>query len=212
VKQMRDSLMAMGTAGQFIGRNMGTMATGIGVATAALGLLTWHMGQQAQQAAEAEARIQGFADAIKEVGDFTSGVELHVRNLLSATDKGSRLLAEWMSAAGVSTRELAEAFAGTDEEWQAFLDSVGEGGSMIGEMLNMMRDEALIANDHLKTTAEVTEDAGDASSDAAPKIDEAGGALEGVAGDAEEATSALQEYADALRATIDPLFGAIDAF
>src|SRR5690606_21040135 len=39
VKQLRDSLMAMGTAGQFLGRNMGTMATGIGVATAAFGLL-----------------------------------------------------------------------------------------------------------------------------------------------------------------------------
>src|SRR5690554_1818788 len=212
IKQLRDSLMAMGTAGQFVGRNMGTMATGIGVATVALGLLTYHMGRQAQQAAEAEARIQGFADAIKEVGDLTGGVEQQIINLLSSTDKGSRLIAEWMREAGVSTREFAEAITGTDEEWQAFLDSVGEGGSFLGEMLSQIRDEALIANDHLRTTADVVDDAGDASSDAAPKIDEAGGALEGVAGDAEEATSALEEYTNALKASIDPLFAAIDAF
>src|SRR5690606_8638785 len=148
-------------------------------------------GRQAQQAAESEARIQGFADAIKEVGDFAGGAEQQIRNMLSATE--SREIAEWMREAGVSTREFAEAITGTDEEWQAFLDSVGEGGTLLGEALSMGRDEALIANEHLKTTAEVVDDAGDASSDAAPKIDEAGGALEGVAGDAEEAKSALQE-------------------
>src|SRR5690606_28420496 len=107
IKQMRDSLMAMGTAGQFIGRNMGTMATGIGVATAALGVFTYYMGEQARQAAESEARIQGFADAIKEVGDFAGGVEMHIRNMLSAAS--SRELVEWMHETGVSTRELAEA-------------------------------------------------------------------------------------------------------
>src|SRR5690606_300624 len=203
------SLMAMGTAGQFIGRNMGTMATGIGVATAALGVFTYYMGEQARQAAESEARIQGFADAIKEVGDFAGGVEMHIRNMLSAAS--SRELVEWMHETGVSTRELAEAFAGTDEEWQAFLDSVGEGGTLFGQVLSRAREEAIIANEHLKTTAEVLDDTGDASSDAAPQIDETGGALEGVAGDAEEAKSALEEYADALKATIDPLFGAIDA-
>src|SRR5690606_28873027 len=87
IKQLRDSLMAMGTAGQFVGRNMGTMATGIGVATAALGLLTWHMGQQAQMAAEAEARIQGFADAIKEVGDLTGGVEQQIRDMITRSEE-----------------------------------------------------------------------------------------------------------------------------
>src|SRR5690606_41428543 len=79
IKQLRDSLMAMGTAGQFLGRNMGTMATGIGVATTALGLLTSQMGRQAEQAAEAEAQIQGFADQIKEVGHFTGGREQYIR-------------------------------------------------------------------------------------------------------------------------------------
>src|SRR5690606_11843206 len=210
IKQLRDSLMAMGTAGQFLGRNMGTMATGIGVATAALGLLTYQMGRQAEQAAEAEAQIQGFADAIKEVGDFTGGVEQYIRNMLSLTE--NRDLAEWMRENSVSTREFAEAITGTDEEWQAFQDRVSEGSGLAGDAMDRFRDREIAANEHLKTTAEVTEDAGDASSDAAPKIDEAGGALEGVAGDAEEAKSALQEYADALKATIDPLFGAIDAF
>jgi len=134
--------------------------------------------------------------------------------MITATE--GRKLAEWMRDAGVSTREFAEAITGTDEEWQAFLDSVAGGSDYLDEAarrgLGRLREEALTANEHLKTTAEVTEDAGDASSDAAPKIDEAGGALDGVAGDAEEAKSALEEYADALKATIDPLFGAIDAF
>src|SRR5690606_6493465 len=131
-------------------------------------------------------------------------------NMLSHT--GSRQIAEWMHENSVSTREFAEAITGTDEEWQAFLDSFGEGGTLFGQVLSRAREEAIIANEHLKTTAEVLDDTGDASSDAAPKIDEAGGALDGVAGDAEEAKSALEEYADALKATIDPMFGAIDAF
>src|SRR5690606_37771225 len=177
-----------------------------GVQTCALPIL----GRQAEQAAEAEAQIQGFADAIKEVGDFTGGVEQYIRNMLSLTE--NRDLAEWMRENSVSTREFAEAITGTDEEWRAFQDRVSEGSGLAGDTMDRFRARASAANRHLKNTAEVTADAGDASSDAAPKVDEAAGALEGVAGDAEEAKSALEEYADALKATIDPLFGAIDAF
>src|SRR5690606_31319349 len=125
-------------------------------------------------------------------------------------------LAEWTHENSVSTREFAEALTGTDEEWQAFLDSVAGGSDYLDEALRRglgrLRDEALTANEHLKITAEVVEDAGDASSDGAAKADEGGGAVEDVAGDAEEATWALDEYADAVKASIDPLFAAIDAF
>src|SRR5690606_3049300 len=169
IKQLRDSLMAMGTAGQFLGRNMGTMATGIGVATAALGVFAYYMGEQARQAAESEARIQGFADAIKEVGDFAGGVEMYIRNMLSAAS--SRELVEWMRETGVSTRELAEAFAGTDEEWRAFLDSVGEGGTLFGQVLSRDREEEIIANEHLKTSAADIEYSGDTSMYDAPTYD-----------------------------------------
>jgi len=68
IKQLRDSLMAMGTAGQFLGRNMGTMATGIGVATAALGLLTYQMGRRRSRLPRLRPRSRGSLTRSKRSG------------------------------------------------------------------------------------------------------------------------------------------------
>lgn len=200
----RDALMNMGTAGQFVGRNMGAMATAAGVAGVAIGVLAYVMGENAKLAAESEARIQGFTDAIRETGDAASGTEAFLTQMLESAE--GRQVTEMLDEAGLSAQEFAAAVSGTDEEWQSFLDRLGEGGTLVGHTLSGIRDEALEAAEHVDTLGEVVVQTGDDAAGAVPGLEGMEDGLDGVGTEAEEAKSALEQYADTLKGLFDPTF------
>lgn len=204
VMAAKSALMQMGTAGQFVGRNMGTMATAAGIAGVAVGLLAFHMGENAKQAAESEARVQGFTDAIRETGDAASGTERFITQMLESAE--GRQITELLDEAGLSAQDFAAAVSGTDDEWQSFLESIGHGGTVVGEALSSMRDEAITAAEHVETAGEVIGQTGDDAAGAVPGLEGMEDGLDGIAGSAEEAKSELEQYAETLKGLFDPTF------
>ena len=104
IQAAKTALEGMGTAGEFASRNMGRFALGLGIAGVAVAAISYIEGENAQQAAEAEAATKGFADAIRSAGDAATGIENQLETLLSETPE----LAELMDATGTSVEESHE--------------------------------------------------------------------------------------------------------
>src|SRR5690606_12040893 len=80
ITAFRDALMNMGSAGQFVGRNLGLITGVLGGVAAALGIYTLYLGRNAREQAEAEAAANSYTEAIKEqgaaVGEATDALAL----------------------------------------------------------------------------------------------------------------------------------------
>lgn len=78
IKAAQDALANMGTTAQFIGRNMGKLTAGLGLAGVALAVYTNYLGAQANAQQEAEDRVRSLTDAIREQGEEVGMASLEV--------------------------------------------------------------------------------------------------------------------------------------
>lgn len=214
VRILRASMMGMGTAGQFVGRNMGRMATGVGLAAVAIAGVSYIMGQNAKKAEEARQRMLGFADAIREAGDAAEGTASEIARVVGETPDLARMLND----AEVSVADLSRAIHGSDDDWEqmrdrllATADAAGESTLAFATFLHRMRDDAREAVTHVENVEGAVDGAGDAASGAAGQVGEMTDAFDDNKTAAEEAEDAVKNYRDTLRAMFDPWFGAIDA-
>ena len=80
VVDAKKALDNMGAGAQFVSRNMGKMAVAVGVAGAALAIMAKIAGDQAQRAAEAQARTVEWAKAIRDAGDAAKGAAVYLHH------------------------------------------------------------------------------------------------------------------------------------
>ena len=193
VREARDALMSMGSTGQFVGRNLGTIGLAAGAAMAGLAILTYHMGQNAQKAAESAARTQGFADAIKETGSVAEGVAAQVEQMF--TDIEATELVAMFNDAGISAKDFSDALAGTDEEWEAFVAGLTGAGPLLVETLNGVRAEAQGGASAVDEMADAMAGSKPAASAAVEGLNDMGGALGLTGAAAEDAEEVIDAFA-----------------
>lgn len=217
VKEAQDALMKMGGAGQFVGRNMGRMAAGLGIAGVAMAGISYVLGENSRRAAEAEDRVKGYAEAIRAAGDATQGTRDQVVTLLEDTP----LLASTLEEAGFTAADLGSALSGSDEDFETFARQVAGAGEAAGLTKDQMiqlggallqnRDAAVQGAENAETLGEVIGDTGDEAAGASPKLGGLAGDIEANAEAAKAATEAIEAYQDQLRAGIDPVFAMANA-
>lgn len=210
----RKALMGMGTAGQFLGRNMGAIGAGAGVATLAVGTLTFVLGRHAERVAKAEARITGWADAIREAGDVAEGTATHISNLVGE----STALAAGMAEADLTVKDMNAALQEGGDAWDEMrgkilqgADAAGVGGESLfylNKDLGQMRGELGKAASQAENTAKAQGGMADATDDATESVQRHTSAAEASAEATKEQAEAIKGLADQLQAQFDPLFAA----
>lgn len=213
LQALRTTLLGMGAAGKAAAASMPWLAA----AAAAIGAVSYVFGQQAKEAEEAEARVKGYTDAIREAGDATSGTQDAIRSLLVEMPEFAGLLDDM----GVSADDLGEALAGSDAEWSAMRSSLLEAAEAAGVSgmaldslkagLDEQRAAALQGAEDAATLGRVLGETGDEAAGATDGVDDLTGGLEQNAEAAAEARKEFEDLLDAYRASVDPLFGMLDA-
>jgi TP901 family phage tail tape measure protein len=213
----RNALLTMGTAAQFLGRNLTLMLGIAGAVVVAVSAVAYAMGESASRARAAEERINGMAQAMREAGSAGGGFKTWLDGFLQDAPELTSLFAD----AEVSIDDIGAAMSGTDAEFAAFRDrmlGVAEDSGYSGvalrgveQALDGMRGEAgeavILAGD-LNTVLGETESAGAAAEGG---IADVGGAAQDAADDFEELKDAIDDYKDALRSSVDPLFALTSA-
>src|SRR5690606_32915218 len=171
---------------------------------AGLAILTYHMGQNAQKAAESQARMQGFADAIKETGSVTEGVAAQVEEMFADVEMAD--LVKMFNDAGISAKDFSDALSGSDEEWDRFMEGVSGAGPLLTEMLNGVREEAQGGAAAVAEMADAMEGSGSAAGQAVDDLNDMGGALGLTGAAAEEAEELIGAFADAIDRLIGQAF------
>ena len=143
---------ASNMAGGLISR-FGGLATAGPIAGAGLTVAAVAMYDAQHRAEAARDQVADLRDELVDTGEtlrevFSRKVKLtiegEVGGLDGAGDEGAqRLLRAQLEDAGVSAQELTAILTGTDDEYQAFLDTVSQSGTVFGPsitLLNRMRD------------------------------------------------------------------------
>lgn len=214
INAMKTALIALGPAGQVAAKSMPWLA----VLGAGLALATYAFGRHAEAAREAEERVQGFTDAIREAGDVTGGTEARLKDLVREHDD----LAAAIDISGMSLAEWAAGLSGSSSDFDTFLQRLRDAeaaGADFGvsvdflaeKVLPEMRKEILEGADNAEVLDRVLGDVGDAAEDAAPAVNALGQELGITAEQAKAAEDSLKSYLDTLRAAFDPVFGFLDA-
>lgn len=213
IRDLRAALLSLGTAGRVASMAVPWLAA----LTAAAATLTYVMGRNAEAQRAAEERALGYAEAIKNAGDVTLGVTEQIAELVRQSEGFAALLTDL----GINAVDLGTALAGSDEQWETFRAQLIAGAEAAGVTglalealkngLDQQRDAAVRGAEHAKNAAEATEGVGEAAEGAAPAVNALGEEL-GI--NAEQAKAAKEEfdaYITALRASVDPVFGFLDA-
>lgn len=209
----RNALLGMGAAGKVAAASMPWLAAGAAV----LGTVAYVFGENAKQAEEAEERVKGFTDAIREAGDETEGVRTHVEGLVS--DNAG--LAELLDKTGTSVDDLASALSGGREGFDKFksgLMDTAKGADLSNDAtaalmfgLDDMRTSTVQAADDADRLGRLLNDTDSAASGASGSVGALTEELGLNAEEAQKARDAFQDLLDAHRASVDPLFGMLDA-
>ena len=213
IQALRASLLAMGSAGKVAAASMPWLAA----AAAAVAGVSYVFGQNAQKAADAEAEVKGYTDAIREAGDATEGASQQIQQLLQDTP----VLAEVLDQAGVSAGEMAAAMFGSNDDWDAMslklrdaaeaAGYTGIGLDAVTAALDAQRSRAQEGATNAETLGRVLGDTGDEAKGAAPKLGEMADSLGMNADQAESARKEFDALIDSYRAAVDPLFGMLNA-
>lgn len=205
----RNALAQMGTGAQFIGRNMGRMAAGAGLVGVALAGVTYVAGRQAEKAAEADARVRGWADAIREAGDAAEGALTYLSQLVEETPE----LARAMAGADLTVQDVTDALNEGGDAWDRMIGQIAAGaeaaGLSDGELFNLAKTLSRLASEGADAE-EMAAALNDVLGDTSEKGAEGGAGLD-VATDAmedqEDAADDLQDALDALTEAFDQLLG-----
>lgn len=184
IAQLTASLMKMGAAGQFVAANLGVLAAGFAVVTAALGAYLYMQGVKAREEAQSESRTKSFAEAIAEAGDAVAGTANQLVQMVSSNAEFARFL----DRTKIRIDDIAEAMQGTDRQWDSFVngmkrtaEAAGIGGDDIGRAviaLNAFREEALQGKGDAEALARVLEETGVVGEEGMAKVANAAGVTE----------------------------------
>jgi hypothetical protein len=213
LKALQAALISMGTAGKFAAAAMPWLAA----FAAAVGTASYVLGQNAKAAEEAEERTKGFTDAIREAGSVAAGTQAEIARLAQETPA----LAELMAETGTSVEEMSAALAASDAEFQTFIDNLkleadaaGVSRGAIAQAafgITAMRDAAIGGADGAAQLSRVLGDTSGAATGAAGGLDAVTTSAEEQAEATEVARKEFEGLLNAYRASIDPLFGMLDA-
>lgn len=213
----RNALMTMGTAAQFLGRNLTLMMGIAGAAVAVIGAIAFAMGESAEKARAAEQRINDMALAMRDAGDAGDGLNSWLEQMLRDAPDLTNIFAR----AGLSIDDVGTALLGTTSQFGRFRDRIvdmaeqsGVSGlalDVVSDGLDRMRQEAIDAESQAGDLNTVLGESEGAGAAAEGGIDRAGGAAHDAAVDFEALEDAIKAYHDALRASSDPIFGVISA-
>jgi len=187
------------------------------VATAAIVGLTAAWQQNAQEAREAEERVRGWEDAIREAGNVTDGYEARLGQMVREHSD----FADLIDRSGVSLEDLSSAMRGSDEEWEAFRDSMlaaAEAAGMsdrdinrFGAGLGVVRDEAAEAAGNVETANRVLDETVLAAEDAAGGMDSVAGSTGDAAAAARDAEQAQRDLTSAMADFVSDALGVEEA-
>ena len=214
LKAARDALLTMGAAGRVAAGAMPWLAA----AAAAIGVVAYAFGENAQEAEDAENRVKGYTDAIREAGSVAGGAQARLATLAEENSD----LASAIEASGLSLETWANALSGSDADFQSFISGLREAeanGADFGysvdflaeKVLPNMRGEFQQGAENAEILGNVLGDTGGAAQEAAPKVGSLADKLGLTAEEAEAATEAVEDYQDAIRAGVDPVFAMADA-
>ena len=214
IRALRTALLTMGAAGRVASAAMPWLLA----AAAAVATVSYVFGQNAQKAEEAEERVKGWTDAIRDVGSVVGGAEARLRDLATENDN----LADRIDASGLSLEEWAKGLGGSQSDFDAFIAALREAeanGADFGVSIDLltagilpaMREEILAGADQAEVLGRVLGGTGDAAETTAPQIGTLTEALGLNTEEAEEARKAFEDLLDAYRGAVDPLFGMLDA-
>lgn len=210
----RAALIKMGAAGRIAAGAMPWLAA-IAVGIAAV---SYAMGENAKEAEEAEDRVKGWTDAIREATSPQAGAERRLVELASQFEE----VAHDIDASGLSVSEWAAGLSGTDAEFNAFISQLRRIGpeafggrdaleTLVWTLENRTRPEFELGAENAETLGRVLGDTGDAASNAAPKVGSLASELGLSADEAERAREEFEELLDAYKGAVDPLFAMLDA-
>lgn len=213
INQVRTALLGMGAAGRVASAAMPWLAA----AAAAVGAVAFVFGEQAKEAEEAEDRVKGFTDAIREAGDAADGTRSRIADLAAENPN----LAELLDKTGTTVDDMTAALVGSEEGFQRFMEGlagsaaeaeVSEGAMRVAVLgLADLRIAALEGATQAETLGRVLDDTGGAAESTAPKMGTLADSLGLNAEQAKEAREEFEDLLDAYRGAVDPLFGMLDA-
>ena len=237
VRELKGALDGMGTAGQFVSRNMGTMAGALGIAGVALAVMAYSAGEQAKAQANVAAIAQSYTDAILEQGDAIG----RLTDQTTALELLEGGLGEALRDAGVDVEGFSRAIqdnAGDIDElrdtWYTFvtsgasssealeeaLERTGLAGSELGDELMRLEEAGVPMVDLIDRVGELAQAHQDGAREAANQeaaTEAVGDASEGAVGGVDALGGALdetqtetEEAKEALEAYIDQLRAASD--
>lgn len=208
--EFQSSLIAMGGFGEKVGNNLGKITLAAGGVLGAIGLVTYAIGVNAQRAAEAEADLDAWVEALKEAGDAAAGAESKIGQLVTENSD----LAAFLADTEMTIHDVATALSGTDADWLTFADrirSAGEAAGMSGDEITQIGLLLGGQREQLGDAIPMWEDLAEVEDEAAVAAGELTAAQEQQQQTTEDLTDAVKELIDAERAAIDPLFGMLDA-
>lgn len=155
----RLGLMGVGGAGADASAKLGNMIrtlgpAGLGTAAAGIGLLAAAFFDMQTDAARAEANVKDLLGALEAGQTPAEAIGEKLQLTFSGEDGGfqgltgtAERLREYLDRAGIGIAEVRDALAGTDEEWQAFLESLETrlgpiGLEFVGTNLERFRGQA----------------------------------------------------------------------
>jgi TP901 family phage tail tape measure protein len=217
--EVKKSLNEMGSAGQFVGRNIGAVGGIAAGAAVGLGILAWAYGEQAKEQAEAAAVAERYAEAMRDGADATGElVDKQLRQDFADSGIGE-LLADTSADLDLLTRSVRE--SGEElEDWRSLyidggpdvlaikLERAAEAGSLLARELLRMRDAGEITNGQLGPFIVGMDDLNDRVDQGAEKLrienEMLGGLKDGLDGSGDAAAGAapqLDEFGGEVAAT-----------
>lgn len=199
VADARVAFQNLGISARTAGVAVGGAAIGLAVLTAAVSI--W-----ATKSAEGSARADLYADAVREVGDAAreSAQDIAANAIitgegiswgfLETARSGYHSLADALEGLGSNADEAAAAVAGTQEEFDAYIQSLDDGALSLADVeviakLNEQRTAISEAKEESERLAEANIDVGATQDDMEAAV--------------ENATAAVQEQTDSLQENIE---------
>lgn len=247
VREFHKSLESMGSAGNFLAANLGRATLALGAVGVAVGVYSYILGKNAEQAAETETKVRNYTDAIREqgsaVGELTD--QLALKDILEgeigeAVRTAGADLTVFTAALADSGDKIAKlddnltGLGALDEmgDLVTVLDEAGLSGSALAEELLRLQLSGELTDSQMNTLVTRLADsaeqhanaareaenlsaaetaAGDSAEDAARGQRHLGEDLGLTTEEADAAEQSIRDLIDAYRASVDPLFGMLDA-
>lgn len=158
-REVKSVLEGMGSLGQMVGRNMGTIAAGAGIATVALAGITYVWGEHAQAAAEAAAKADRFTEALKQLAETGEDTRDKIIAEELANSKAAGALEKHADAVGAVNRAIIDGQDGLSNMISLYAASDGR----VKQWADSMRNGAQAGDEFVQAVIAMI-DAGDLDS------------------------------------------------